>query len=417
MEAISVSNLNEQIRSFMEATFIHTLVEGEVASVTYHRSGHLYFSIKDDKSTLRCVMWRSNVAKMKFRLEQGESIVVNGSIGVYVPRGEYQLTVVGIEPYGQGSLALAFEQLKKSLEVKGYFDKSYKKELPRYPKKIALVTASGSAGLQDMLKIANRRWALCEILVIDTMVQGDRASESIARAIDYADTLGVDIIVTGRGGGSIEDLWAFNEEIVADAIFRANTPIVSAVGHEVDTLISDFVADLRAPTPSAAMEMILPDSNELLQWLDESMERLSNRVQEILSNNEMRLKQETQALQRASIFNRLEQKQNEFRQLKRDYKGVIEYKLNQFESGIKPIYTQIRDTILHKINRFESSLKVVDEQIRLQNPYKRTRDGWAEIIVNNRRTPLRNLSIEDEFKLYDTEVELYAKVIKKSILI
>ncbi len=416
MKAISVSALNEKIRSFLEATFIHILVEGEVASVTYHRSGHLYFSIKDDKSTLRCVMWRSNVSKMKFRLEVGERIVVNGSIAVYVPRGEYQLMAVSIEPYGRGSLALAFEQLKKKLEAKGYFDKSYKKALPRYPKRIALVTASGGAALQDMIKIAKRRWALCELLIIDTLVQGEGASESIARAISYADSLGVDIIVTGRGGGSIEDLWAFNEEIVARAIFEAKTPIVSAVGHEVDTLISDFVADLRAPTPSAAMEMILPDSKELLQWLDESMDRIYSRVWEILNRNEMKLKEQTKALQRASIFNKLEQKQSEFRQLKRDYQEVIKYRLSQFEAKTMPLLSQYRESIWHKLDRFESQLKILNEQMKLQEPSKKTKEGWAEITVNAHRTPLRELEPEDEFKLNDTQVEIYAKVLKKSTI-
>jgi exodeoxyribonuclease VII large subunit len=207
---MSVSSLNTKIGSLLEATFMHVMVEGEIASVTYHRSGHVYFSIKDNKSTLRCVMWRSNAARMRFKLEQGEHIVVEGSIGVYVPRGEYQFIATHVEPYGKGTLAVAFEQLKTELQAKGYFDPALKKPLSPFPRKIALVTAAGGAALQDMLKVAQTRWPLVEITVIDVLVQGDTAAPQIAQAITHADTLGVDIIVTGRGGGSTEDLCAFN---------------------------------------------------------------------------------------------------------------------------------------------------------------------------------------------------------------
>ena len=290
---MTVSALNEKIKSLLEATFMHIRVEGEIASATYHGSGHLYFSIKDDRSTLRCVMWRSNAARLKFRLEKGESVIIEGSVGVYTPRGEYQLIAVNVEPYGRGSLFLAFEQLKKKLGTKGYFDKERKKAIPRYPDRIALVTSAAGAALQDMLKVARRRWPLAELFVVDTKVQGEGAEDSIARAIRYADSLEADIIVVGRGGGSTEDLWAFNEEKVADAIFVARTPVVSAVGHEVDILISDFVADMRAPTPSAAMEMILPDAAEQRRFLDERFDRLKRRIREIVGIKKKAMLHET----------------------------------------------------------------------------------------------------------------------------
>jgi exodeoxyribonuclease VII large subunit len=334
LQLLTVSALNEKIKSLLEATFMHIRLEGEIASVTYHSSGHIYFSVKDDRSTLRCVMWRSNAARLKFRLEKGAHIVIDGSIGVYTPRGEYQMIAVAVEPYGRGALAVAFEQLKKRLEEKGYFAAERKKPLPQYPQRIALVTAVGGAALQDMLKVARRRWPLTELIIVDTLVQGEGAAESIARAIAYADTLGADIIVTGRGGGSAEDLWAFNEEPVAEAIFHAQTPVVSAVGHEVDTLISDFVADLRAPTPSAAMEMILPDQNELLRTLDEWADRLSRRIRELLRGGEARLRQEEEALRRASVLNRLQSASEAFARLRRDYREVIRYRLSQFEGEL-----------------------------------------------------------------------------------
>ena len=416
MQMMTVSALNEKIKSLLEATFMHIRVEGEIASVTYHSSGHIYFSVKDDRSTLRCVMWRSNAARLKFRLEKGEHVVIDGSVGVYTPRGEYQLIAVSVEPYGRGALAVAFEQLKKKLEAKGYFAAARKKPLPRYPQRIALVTAAGGAALQDMLKVARRRWPLTELLVVDTLVQGEGAAESIARAIRYADTLGVDIIVTGRGGGSAEDLWAFNEEAVAEAIFEAQTPVVSAVGHEVDTLISDFVADLRAPTPSAAMEMILPDGNELLRQLDERSDRMQRRMREILARGEERLRREVEALKRASVLNRLQRAAEDFDRLQRDYREVIRYRLGQFEAELLPLRRQLRETIRRQLQQRESLLKNLQEQMKLQDPAKRSREGWGEVTVDGRRTPLAELEPGEEFRLSDARVSLRAKVLEKKPL-
>ncbi len=416
MQLLTVSSLNEKIKSLLEATFMHLHVEGEIASVTYHSSGHIYFSLKDERSTLRCVMWRSNAARLKFRLERGEHVLIEGSIGVYTPRGEYQMIAVSVEPYGKGALAVAFEQLKRRLEAKGYFAKERKKTLPRYPCQIALVTAAGGAALQDMLKIARRRWPLTEFIVIDTPVQGDGAAESIARAIAYADTLGVDIIVTGRGGGSVEDLWAFNEEAVADAIFHADTPIVSAVGHEVDTLISDFVADMRAPTPSAAMEMILPDQNELLRMLDDGFDRLQRRMRELLRSREERLRREEEALKRASILSRLKNALEDLDRIGNEARELISYRLKRFEDELSPLRLRFEETIGRQLIRKEGELKMLEEQISLQDPSKRSKDGWAEVSVEGRRVALNSLKLGEEFRLTDAKIRLDAKVLSKEPL-
>ncbi|WP_456394531.1 exodeoxyribonuclease VII large subunit [Nitratifractor sp.] len=413
---MTVSSLNEKIKSLLEATFMHIRVEGEVASVTYHSSGHVYFSIKDDRSTLRCVMWRSNAARLKFRLEKGEHVVIEGSVGVYTPRGEYQLIAVSVEPYGRGALALAFEQLKKRLEAKGYFAAEHKKPLPRFPGRIALVTAAGGAALQDMLKIARRRWPLLEIVVVDTLVQGEGAAAQIARAIDYADTLGVDIIVTGRGGGSQEDLWAFNEEAVAEAIYRASTPVVSAVGHEVDTLISDFVADLRAPTPSAAMEMILPDAAELLQGLDERQDRYGRRVREILHRKADALRHEEEALRRASILHRLQTARESFERLEKDLKEAMHYRLSRFEEQIAPVEERIKESLRQQLVRKEGALQGIEEKMRLWDPRKRSRQGWAELTVSGRRRPLESIEPGEEFALSDARVKVRARCLEKTPL-
>jgi len=416
MQMMSVSSLNEKIKSLLEATFMHIRVEGEVASVTYHSSGHLYFSIKDDKSTLRCVMWRSNAARMKFRLEKGEHVVLEGSVGVYTPRGEYQLIAVHAEPYGKGALALAFEQLKKKLEAKGYFDAASKKPLPRFPGHLALVTAAGGAALQDMLKVAQKRWPMAKLSVVDTLVQGEGAAVSIAAAIRTADTLGADIIVVGRGGGSTEDLWGFNEEIVAEAIHAARTPVVSAVGHETDTLISDFVADLRAPTPSAAMEMILPDGNEILRQLDEREDRLRRGMHEIVKRKEETLRHYAEALRRASVLNRLEQLSGAFDRLERDLRELMRYRTAQFEIETAPLLLRFRESIRRQLERKESGLNGLEEKLRLSDPRKRSREGWAEISIAGRKRRLEELEPGTEFVLTDSRTRVRAKTLEKTPL-
>ncbi|NCB55251.1 MAG: exodeoxyribonuclease VII large subunit, partial [Epsilonproteobacteria bacterium] len=278
----SVSSLNNQIKSLLEATFLHVSVEGEISRATYHSSGHLYFTLKDADSAIACVMFKGNAKALKFQLEEGMAVIVHGALSVFSPRGTYQINCLSMEPAGSGALAKAYEQLKAKLSAKGYFDAERKKRLPKFVERVALVTSATGAALQDMLKVAQKRWPLVNITLLDTLVQGENAKLSIAENIAKADRLNVDVIIIARGGGSIEDLWAFNEEIVADAIFTCQTPIVSAVGHEIDYVISDFVADVRAPTPSAAMEMLLPDQIEMLQRLDDTAQHYERLVERLV---------------------------------------------------------------------------------------------------------------------------------------
>ncbi len=396
---LTVSQLNEQIKATLEITFDHVLVEGEVGSVTYHSSGHLYFSLKDETSTIRCVMWRSNVRKLKFILEKGERIIVDASVGVYVPRGEYQLMVVNIEPFGKGSLALAFEQLKKKLEAKGYFDKAHKKELPKIPKKIAIVTSLQGAALQDMLKVANKRWPLVEIIAIDSLVQGEGAKEQLVRGIKIADNLGVDIIIVGRGGGSQEDLWAFNEEIVAKAIFEAKTPIVSAVGHEVDVLISDFVADLRAPTPSAAMEMILPNKDDFLFLLDELQERLHKQIELKIEKLQDMLAILEQNFYAKSPLKKIELMSATFESFKKNLQEAIFLKLHALESKIEPFLSQFLAAKKLFFQKKEQELQNLQQQLLLNNPSKRVKEGFVEVTKNGQRVDICKVFVGDKLKL------------------
>ncbi|MDE5591705.1 MAG: exodeoxyribonuclease VII large subunit, partial [Helicobacter sp.] len=311
MQILSVSELNTQIKSLLETTFLQVQVQGEVSNCTYHSSGHIYFTLKDKDSSLKCVMFRGNASQLKFKIQEGSSLTLFGAIILYTPRGEYQLNCLSASPNGIGELTLAYQQLKETYEKRGYFKKH--KEMPRFPQKIALLTSSTGAVLHDILSVAQKRWGLTEFFLLNTLVQGDGAKEDIVKNLKYADSLGFDCIILARGGGSLEDLWAFNEPIVIEAIFESKTPIISAIGHEPDFVLSDFVADLRAPTPSAAMELLLPDKTEWLMGLDSLRRILEEKMEQILHKHLEQLGF-FQALFEKNVFlNRLEKYQDQLK--------------------------------------------------------------------------------------------------------
>lgn len=374
---ISVSTLNLQIKSLLETTFIQVYVEGEISNLTYHNSGHIYFSIKDENSTLSCVMFKGNTKYLKFQLENGLKIVITGSLTVYAPRGNYQLLCNKIEPSGIGSLSLAFEQLKTKLEAKGYFERSRKKTLPRYPKKIAIVTSPTGAAIEDMKKVATHRWSLVEFILIPTLVQGEGASLDIVNSIKYADKLNCDIMIVGRGGGSIEDLWAFNEEIVANAIYEAKTPIISAVGHEVDYLISDFVADIRAATPSNAIEIALPDINEHRIYLDSLENEITNRFKNILFNKEQELKNMKKLFEQNSI----------------------ETKFNFIQTQINFIKSSLKINLNQKFLSYQNQIDLLKSNYLSNHPDKKEKNGFVQISKSNKVINLADLKIGDEIEL------------------
>ena len=410
---MSVSSLNTKIKSLLEATFMHTMVEGEVASTTYHTSGHLYFSIKDDKSSIKCVMWRSSVARMKFRIEKGMHIVVEGSVSVYTPRGEYQFQTVRIEPYGQGALALAYEQLKKKLKDKGYFSTERKKPMPKHIQKIALVTAKDSAALHDMLKIIEHRWAGIEVVIVDTLVQGEESASQIVQALRYADSIDADVVVVGRGGGSAEDLWAFNEEKVADALFHMTTPTVSAVGHEVDVMISDFVADLRAPTPSAAIEMILPDSREVLYMLSELSDRYTYSMKNKIQTLNHTLVHTEELLRRSSPLRKLEDTEDNFKTFKDEFSRVMAYKLERLSAVIPRTQEQFRQSITFLLEQKIQKLEFMQQNIVMSNPKNQCKKGWAKISTKGKVIELSSLKKDQKFILEDEFTKIEALCIGK----
>src|SRR5574344_242137 len=331
MNPISVTTLNTQIKSLLETTFMQVFVSGEISNLVTHSSGHIYFSIKDDNSTISCVMFKGNTKYLKFQLENGQKVQITANITVFVPRGNYQLLCTKIEPDGIGSLALAYEQLKTKLQAKGYFEQSIKKPLPKYPKKIAIVTSATGAAIEDMKKVASSRWNLVELILIPTLVQGNGSIEDIAKNIKFADSLNCDIIVVGRGGGSIEDLWSFNSELVADAIFEAKTPIISSVGHETDVLISDFVADIRASTPSNAMEIALPDKNEHLLYLANFINEFENRFTTIFQKKQIELENLKKLFAQNSIEAKIFFVQSQIKLIKENFNTIFSQKLNIYQ--------------------------------------------------------------------------------------
>jgi len=282
----SVTELTRLIKAELEGSFSKIWVEGEIADFTRAHSGHLYFTLKDENSQLRAVMWRSSAGKVKFDLESGLQVICRGPINVYEPRGTYQLIVDLVEPKGKGALQLAFEQLKDKLTKEGLFNPEIKKQLPALPKKIGVVTSPRGAAIIDILRTLERRLVHLHVKIYPVRVQGEGAAQEIAEGINYLGSqTDIDVIIAGRGGGSMEDLWAFNEEIVARAIFNCPVPLISAVGHEVDFTIADFVADIRASTPTAAAEMVIEKKQAYVERIDNLQQQMAHLLRHCIQEN------------------------------------------------------------------------------------------------------------------------------------
>lgn len=292
------SELNREIKLHLEAGFPRILLEAEISNLARPASGHLYFSLKDSKAQIRCAMFRSSASKLGIAVENGMQVLARGRISVYEPRGDYQLIVDRLEDAGEGLLQREFEALKKKLEAEGLFDHVHKQVIPPYPSRIGLITSASGAAVRDLLHVLGRRWPLAEILLYPVPVQGREAPGKICRALAAASNHDwADILIIGRGGGSLEDLAAFNDESVARAVFTSSIPVISAVGHETDFSISDFVADVRAPTPSAAAELATPDHAALQSAFSKSLRQLAVRIQARLESESQRLDHVTHRLQ------------------------------------------------------------------------------------------------------------------------
>ncbi len=290
------SQLNRAIRTMLESSYANIWVEGEISNFKHHSSGHMYLCVKDEKAQISAVFFAGQNSRLKFEVKDGLQVMIYGRISVYEPRGQYQLYIERMEPKGMGALQLAFLQMKEKLEKEGLFDPKHKKEIPRFPRCVGVVTSATGAAFQDILNVVSRRFSGTAILLNPVQVQGEGAARQIAKAIQQFNEYGeIDVMIVGRGGGSMEDLWAFNEEIVARAVFASKIPVISAVGHEIDWTICDLVADLRAPTPSAAAELVVQNREELVRRLQDYKMRMRSQAFEIISERREQLQALTES--------------------------------------------------------------------------------------------------------------------------
>ncbi len=370
-------------------------VKGEVSNCKYHTSGHIYFTLKDSKGQMACVMFAGQRSGLAFRLQEGQSVIVLGSISVYERDGKYQMYAREILLDGAGVLYQKFEELKKQLDSEGLFDQEFKKSIKQYPKTVGIVTAKTGAAIQDMINVTTRRNPYVQLILYPALVQGDAAAASIVKGIKYLDSYGVDTIIVGRGGGSIEDLWAFNEEVVARAIFSCNTPIISAVGHETDTTIADYVADLRAPTPSAAAELVTGDIRDLFDDIQSYKRTLQFHLRQKLQITRNQLRQYQLKLEHASPLYQINQK----RQYLMDRENRLQYLMKQ--------------RVLEKRHQLE----ILTERMKGVSPLDKLSKGYA-IVTDEEHNVIRSvnqLSAGDLIKVEMVDGDIEASVMSTQI--
>lgn len=411
MNPLSVSQINEQVKTLLETTFSNICVKGEISRITHHSSGHVYFALKDEKSSIDCVLFRGNAQKLKFKLEQGLSIIVYGFISLYSASGRYQILCQNIEPDGSGALALAYEQLKAKLEAKGYFEPSHKKSIPKFPKHLGIISSKTGAALQDMLSVAKKRFPMIKITLINTLVQGENAKFAISKALKQADLLQCDVLILARGGGSVEDLWCFNEELVAETIFSLKTPLVSAIGHEIDYVLSDFVADLRAPTPSAAMELILPDINELKQSTDELINYLNKIMFQRLNQNQLELNSIKSQLKQNDLSLKIQLNFQEINSLKSSFNNTIWAKFQTIYQNIDSSSFRLQSSFKQILSSKQNEFEKLSITLKNANPELKFQKGYVWILKNGKKTNLEILVKNDIIELQTPSHKQKAKIL------
>ena len=361
----TVSQVTSYIKNMFTQDFAlnRVSIKGEVSNCKYHTSGHIYFTLKDGGAQIAAVMFAGQRKGLDFTLAEGQEVIVSGTVDVYEKDGRYQLYAKEIKREGRGDLFLRFEKLRDELEEMGMFAPEYKKPIPRFAKKVGVVTAKTGAAIQDIINITHRRNPYVQLILYPTLVQGESAAVNIAAGIDYLDTLGLDVIIVGRGGGSIEDLWAFNEECVAMAIFRCETPVISAVGHETDFTIADFVADLRAPTPSAAAELAVFEYDTFENTLNLFAAQLSQSMQALIESRKKELEHVKLSLKVSHPSVRLKAQSET---------------LKQYEA-------QIKRQIMHLIDQKKAQLSIATAKLEAQSPLKKVGGGYAFLTDENKK--------------------------------
>ena len=361
----SVGQINTYIRNMFTQDFVlnRVSVRGEISNLKYHTSGHIYFTLKDASAAIACVMFAGARGGLAFRMSNGQQVVVDGAVNVYERDGKYQLYATKIRQDGVGELYEKFLELKEELEEMGMFAPEYKQPIPKFVRRLGVVTAPTGAAIRDIINIATRRNPGIRIILYPAKVQGEGAAESVAAGLAALDALGVDVIIVGRGGGSIEDLWAFNEETVARAIFSCHTPVISAVGHETDTTIADFVADLRAPTPSAAAELAVADVTAWLQALDEDALQLQRIMQRMIKDARSRLRECELRMRYAKPQQRLMQQKQ---------------RLDEYEERLRRAMQSLLEQTRHQ-------LAISEERLRRLSPYEKLESGYGCILTEDGR--------------------------------
>ena len=377
----SVSQVNMYIKNmFIRDYMLNNIsVKGEVSNCKYHSSGHIYFTIKDRASQLSCVMFASMRKHLLFTLEEGQSIVVDGNIGVYERDGKYQLYASEIELSGRGDLYLRFEKLLKELEEMGMFDPQYKRPIPRFAKTVGIVTAPTGAAIRDIMNIAHRRNPYVQLILYPALVQGDGAKDSIVKGIRTLDAMGLDVLIVGRGGGSIEDLWAFNEEEVARAIFACNTPVISAVGHETDVTIADYAADLRAPTPSAAAELAVFDYFQFQMDLNARKQRLMKEMATCLDRTKSRLRQDMLTLRFYDPKSQLNEKKKRLADAEDTLLRLIAQRQQEARRDLQNAETLLQREMKDRLAADKRNLAVKSARLWGLSPLKKISDGFGFI--------------------------------------
>lgn len=334
--SLSVSELNEQAKTLLELNFAQVSVKGEISRLTKNQSsGHWYFTLKDSKASISAAMFRFNNQKVKFEVKDGMEIVASGKVSIYSPSGSYQLIVSSLRPEGEGELELAFKQLKAKLEAEGLFEHSHKKPLPNFPKRVAIITSATSAAFADIIRTARARGFGCRLYLYNSLMQGDSAAQSVINALKKADKESYDAIVIARGGGSREDLWCFNDESLARAIFAAKTPVISAIGHEIDFTIADFVSDHRSLTPTAAIVDLLPDAKELMQWLDMRESEFRGLMGSRLLRCENLLKNLNLTLKSRAVNSKIELNLVNLRNLESKFRNLMDLKFSKLDQILR----------------------------------------------------------------------------------
>lgn len=392
---LTVSDLNKHVKSLVEKdTFLNKIyLKGEISNFKFHTSGHLYFSLKDADSKINAVMFEFNRLRgLDFEPTDGMNVLIEGKVDVYVPNGAYQIYVEKMTQDGLGNLYIEFEKLKKKLAEEGLFDPQHKKAIPKFPSRIGIITAPTGAAIKDILSTIKRRYPICETILFPTLVQGEDAKENIVKQLKVANNYDLDIIILGRGGGSIEDLWAFNEEIVARAIYESKIPIISAVGHDIDFTISDFVADLRAATPTGGAEMAVPNITDLKVLLKQYKIRSYTTINNLLTNYLNKLK----ALKESYIL--------------KNPLALYEVK----EQKLSGYIDRLANHINNLLEKYKYQYKIILNKITLLNPLNILEKGYSVVTKdNNVIKSTKKLSKDDEIviKLYEGKLKALVKEI------